>query len=180
MSEQTLKEYLKTLPPINLKCRADMNLAKDIVIYVFGEELGKQFNDVVKKRCYGCQNDNSNQHEHYMCLWIDDDDFEVDGIFRESLNRVDISYLKDVYLETATILQVNLPLSLFYRQIECQKDLWEQLRYFGVVVSAIKNMNFGQITNLPKLIEAVHSAQVKVNNRRNISPAHHKKIDITN
>ena len=161
-AEQTLEDYLKTLPPVNLKGCSDTNLAKDVVIYVFGEELRKQFHDAAKNRCNGCQNDYPNLYDHHTCVWLDDDDSVVDGIFRESLNRVDISYLKDLYLETASILQVNLPLSIFYHQIECQKDLWEQLRYFGVVVTAIKNMNFGQITNLIRLMEAVHSAQSKV------------------
>lgn len=155
-------DYLKIIPPANLQGCSNASLAKDVTTYLFGEELKKHFHDEVKSRCAGCQNKRSDQFGHDMCLWMDDDDCQVNGILQESLNKVNISYLNDLYFETANILQVHLPCSWFFHQMQCQKDLWEQLRYFGVVVSAIKNMNYGQIANLGKLIEAVNSARVKV------------------
>ena len=98
----TLDKYLKKSDG-DLNVSEDLHRAKDIVTYVFGEELQRQFNTVVEERCKGCQIDHPSQLKH-SCLWLEDDDCDVDNMFREALVRMDYCYLKLVYMETADIL----------------------------------------------------------------------------
>ena len=164
----------------DLNASGDLHKAKDIVIYVFGEELKRQFNTVVEERCNGCKIDHPSQLRH-SCLWIEDDDCDVDGIFQEALARMDISYLKSLYLETADILTVNIKHqpNFFEQQIKDIRDLWKQLRYFGVLVTAIRNTNFSQIADLITLMEAVKSARVKLQTKINTNPQFFLRIPLT-
>ena len=138
--------------------------SNDILTYVFGLELQKQFNAIVHEHCNGCQIDHPSQLEH-MCLWLEDDDFfEVDEILTEALAKVDIAYVKALYVETANVLRLDIswPLNLFDQLIKGHKKQWEQLRRFGVVVTAIHNMNFIAIPDLQELMQAVDAARAKV------------------
>ena len=137
--------------------------SNDILTYVFGLELQKQFNVIVHERCNGCQIGHPSQLEH-MCLWIEDDEVEVDEILNEALAKVDITYVKALYVETANVLHLDIswPLNLFDYLIKGHKKQWEQLRRFGVVVTAIHNMNFIAIPDLQELMEAVDVARAKV------------------
>ena len=73
------------------------------------------------------------------------------------------TFLRLLHLETANILSLDVKQqpNFFEHQVKDFRDLWKQLRYFGVLVSAIKNMNFGQIADLTTLMEAVNSARGK-------------------
>ena len=166
----TFDKYLKKTDG-DLNVSGDLHRAKDIVTYVFGEELQRQFNTVVEERCKGCQTDDPSQFNH-SCLWLEDDDCDVYHIFREALVRIDFSYLQLVYLETANVLNLDVKQqpNFFEHQIKDIRDLWKQLRYFGVLVSAIKNMNFGQIDDLTTLMKAVNSARVKLQSQMNTDP----------
>ena len=184
MAQHIFEEYLK-IPTIDIPygdlTEEEKTQAKDILIYVFGEELQRQFNSVVKARCEGCRTNHPSQHNHYWCLWLEDDDCEVDSILKKALAKVDISYVKALYLESADILHLDVKRqpNLFDQQVHNFKDQWEQLRYFGVVVTAIRNMNFGQITNLQPLMEAVNSARVKLSSQINLDPRSYlRKIPI--
>ena len=161
----TFDKYLK-------KSNGDLNVgrdlhAKDIVTYVFGEELQRQFNTC----CKGCQIDHPSQLKH-SCLWLEDDNCDVNNIFREALVRMDFSYLKLLYLETANVLNLDVKQqpNFFEHQLKDIRDLWKQLHYFGVLVSAIKNMNSGQIADLTTLMTTVHSARVKLQSQMNTDP----------
>ena len=172
MAQSVPEENFKSVPVVDLQLHgseltADLekNRVNDILIYVFGEELKKQFHSAVKEHCYGCQTEHPSQL-HHLCLYLEDDDSEVDDILREALAEIDITYVKAVYVETAGILNldVNWSLTIFEHLIKGLQNQWEQMRRFGVVVTAINNMsfNFGHITDLHSLREAVDSARVKV------------------
>ena len=88
----TFDKYLKKTDS-DLNVSGDLHRAKDIVTYVFGEELQRRFNTVVEERCEGCQIDHPSQFKH-SCLWLEDDDCDVNKIFREALVRMDFSYLR--------------------------------------------------------------------------------------
>ena len=49
--------------------------------------------------------------------------------------------------ETASILKLDVKqqTNFFEHQVKDITDLWKQLRYFGVLVLAIKNMNFHEV-----------------------------------
>lgn len=139
----------------------------DILIFIYGEELQKQFNSVVKDRCNGCQTEHPSQSEH-LCLTLKDSCVEADGIITEALAKVDLAYVKALCVETANILSVdaNWLLACFDHLIKGLQKQWEQFRRFAVVVSAMENMwdmNFTEIRDLMGLIKAVNTARVKVN-----------------
>ena len=92
-------------------------------IRVFGKEIQIQFNAIVQERCQGCQTNHASQLKH-SCFWLEDDDYEVDGLLKHALaNLGDISYLKAVCC--TKILNLNLPVSLSYHRVNALKDLWE-------------------------------------------------------
>ena len=158
---ETTPNVTFNLPESVLTWEMENKRANDILTYVFGKEIQQQFNTIVQERCRGCQKNHVNQLKH-TCLWLEDDDCEVDGLLKRALAKTDISYLKAVCCETANILNLKLPLSFIYHRINAHKELWEQLRQFGVVVTAMRNMNFGQITDLHSLMDAEHSARKKI------------------
>ena len=103
MTQHPSKELFKSTTRDELQPVEDLSRAKDILMYVFGKELQTQFRSVVEDRCNGCQIDHPSQLQH-SCLWLEDDDWEVDSILEEALSKVDISYVKALSLETAKIL----------------------------------------------------------------------------
>ena len=145
-----------------LNAEKEKHRATDVLTYIFGKELQKSFNSIVQERCKGCLINHPNYLKH-SCMWLEDDDLEVDGILKRSLVRLDIPSLKATYQEMANILGLKLPLSFFYHRINALKDLWDQLRQFGVVVTAMRNMNFGEINDLQSLVDAEYSARQKIN-----------------
>lgn len=173
MAQSTQEENIKSIPCVDivqlqgseLTAELEKNRVNDILIYIFGAELKKTFHSAVKEHCYGCQTEHPSQL-HHLCLFLEDDDCEVDEILREALAKIDITYVKAVYVETAAILKLDATwsLTIFDHLIKGLQNQWEQMRRFGVVVTAINNMsfNFGYINDLQALKEAVNAAREKV------------------
>jgi len=95
---------------------------RDLLRYLYAEQLLKSHRLIVKAQCIGCQIDHPSQLQH-LCIDPDNDPYarSLYGLAESSLNK---SYLKAVFIETANILWLN------YKLIDIDRTLQEFLQWW--------------------------------------------------
>lgn len=93
---------------------------RDLLRYLYAEQLMKAHRLIVESRCEGCKIDHPSQTQH-MCLYPDSDPYALSlyGLSESSLNK---TYLKALFIETANILWLN------YKLIDIDRTLREFLQ----------------------------------------------------